>query len=617
MSGSDTRRATGTGHTLPIPGFHNVSRAAPHALALLVHGLIAVYLTWPIAQNIRTHALGLAGDNMGGIHTLYWFWHELSQGHWPWSIDLMAYPRTTVVFHPSIAMELISAPLSALWGPVAAFNLLTLISFTLCGYTTFLLVRRLTDSVPVAIAAGALFTATGPHQFDLLFNTNAVWALPWACLAFLRWRERPERWWEVALACSVLALCNFYFAGYYLPLLFAAFIPWRRLRDMRVLLSAAAAAAATLAVCVLAYIPPILAAGSATRDTLGAVAAAPGSRPSTEVLGMFIGSPQHPRWGSTFASWGQGLDPTQAPNTGSVYLGLVTLALAFVGVRRAWRTGPWIPLGLAAGILMLGPELLVNGKRLMPLPYGYIDAIPLLSFLRAPSRFYYVLSICLVVLAAFGLWAIAGWVKQRTPNRAKLGAAVVSVIAALGVYEQVFRHPVPITPVAVPNAYQLLATLPGRPALIEVPGGGFNDYQWLAYQHVSHLPLVNDASPRATWQEPIPLYQNPFLHSTVAGPATDGISEDEEYARQHKGALIPERVEGAKELGRMGVTYAVLHHYTIFGWPDPTDNGYKAYRRYLERYLGAPVYEDEAVALYALPGARGLDQVRTWPGAVR
>ena len=588
-------------------------RALPHAAAVALYAALAVWLTWPLSAHLGDHALGIAGDNLGGVHTLYWFAREVTSGRYPWSMDMAAWPGGGVVFHPSPLMELLSVPITVAWNPVAAFNLLTLASFTACGYTAFLLCRHLTGSVPASLGAGALFTASGPHQFDLLFNTNAVWALPWLCLACLRWRGRPERWWEVALAASCLALSNFYFAGYYLPLVFLAFIPWRRWRDVTWVASTVAALATTLLVTALAYVPPLLAASDATRGQLRATAALADSRPPTELLALVIGSPLHPRLGGMFAAWADGLDPAQAPLAGSAYLGLVVIALAVLGARRAARSGPWLALGGAALVLMLGPELLVAGHRLMPLPYALVDHIPVLNFLRAPGRFYYLVSVCMVVMAAFGLMRVAGWA-ARAPRGRRLApvapVAAVALVAAAGVYDSLFRAPVPLTAVSPPAAYARLKALPAGTVLAEAPGGGFNDYQWLAYQYAHGKPLVNDPSPRTTFTEPIPLYQNAFLRFTVAGPDPREIDSDEAYAKAHGGRRDPVRVAGARELGRQGVGYVVLHARTIFAWPSPEDPGYVRYRHYLERYLGPAAYEDPDVAVFALPGGPGPAALR-------
>lgn len=595
-----------------------LARLAPHAVALALYGALAVLLTWPIAKHMGTHVLGFPGDNLGAVHSLWWVWDQVANLRFPWAVDAYAYPSSTIFFHPSPLMEAISLPFTGLFGPVVSFNVLMLLSFTASGYTCFLLVRHLCGSLVVALGAGALFTATGPHQFDLLFNTNANWALPLTCLALLRWRARPERWWEVALAASALALSNFYFGAYFLPPLFLLFMPWRRIREARVVASAIAAAATTLFVCVLAYVPPLLAVDTHTRDQLTAVAAGEESRPPTEVLSLVIGSPNHPYLGDFFGWLGSGLDPTQAPNTGSAFIGLVVLALAVLGWPAGRRTGPWLPLAAVSGLLLLGPELLIAGHRVMPLPYALVEHVPLLNYLRAPSRFYALMALALIVLAAFGLMRIRSWLSSPRAARAPawLAPAAVVVIVAVAVFESLFRIPQPVASTAVPPVYSRLATLPGDPALIEVPGGGFNDYQWLSYQRDSGLRLVNDASPRGSAAAPIPLYQNPFLAYTVAGPSPELLESDEEYFEEN-GRPNPLRVRGVRDLAAQGVGYAVLHHHTIFAWGGPEDPGYQRYRAYLERYLGAPVFEDGSVALYALPGAPGLDTVRSWSAAPR
>ncbi len=583
-------------------------RAVPHLVAGIVYLALAILLTWPVATTLDTHLLGYAGDNMGAVHTLQWVWSEVSAFRIPWSTDLYGVPVDWVYFHPSILMEAVSVPLTGLFGPVAAFNLLTILSYAATGYCMFLLVRHLLPSTTIALGAGALFTATGPHQFDLLFNTNAVWGLPLLALALLRWREDPGRWWEVAIAGSVVALCNFYFIVYYVPVIMACLVPWRRLGDRRVLRGGLLATGLIIAVAAVAYIPPIVAVGDSTRNELESVAGRADSRPPTELLSLVIGSPNHPQLGDLYGRMGGHLDPTQAPNTGSGYLGIVILILAALGWRRARHFGAWLTLAVVGGIMMLGPTLLVNGHRLMPLPYRFLEYIPVLNYLRAPSRFFYVVSLALVVLAAFGLQRL---VSSRALSARPRRVAVVTAICALGVWEMLFQLPRPTADARVPSVYAKLATLPGDPIIIEAPGGGFNDYQWLSYQRDSGLRIVNNAAPRPSMDDPLLLYRNPFLINTVAGPDSSALADDD-AAFAASGRPDARRVAGVEELRRAGVGYALLHRHTIFGWANMSDPGFVSYRRYLRRYLGDPVYEDGDVELYALPGAPGRDTVARW-----
>lgn len=568
-----------------------------HALALALYAGLAVVYTWPVVRDLRGAIADNAGDNLGGVHTLWWVWSEVSAADVPWRIDLYGFPGSSIVFHPSPLMEAISLPFTGLFGPVVAFNLLLLLSFTLTGYTAFLLVRRVSGSDLAGLAGGALFTGTGPHQFDLLFNTNAIWALPLVCLAFLAWRDDPRRWPLVALAAVALGLSNFYFAAYFLPPVFLVFAPWTRLRERRAVGTWLASAGATIAALAVVYIPPLIAAGASTRDQLDAVASDTGSRPPTELLSLVIGSPDNPFLGGLWTSLGEGLDPSQAPNTGSAYAGWIVLILAAVGLTAGRRVLPWAALSAIGFVMLLGPELQIHGERLLPLPYALAEHVPVMSYLRAPGRFYALMALGLIVLAAVGL----------TRLRPRLGAAwpaVVVLVTVAGLADGWFSAGIETTPSRVPPVYQALAALPGRPAVIEVPGGGFNDYEWLGNQRVSGLPMVNDAGPRSTSLAPIPLNRNPFLVRTVAGPLpTDLATPPADPAAA--AALDRRRGAGVPALAAQGVGYAILHKRTIFGWADPTDPGYGIYRAYLERHLGAPVHEDDDVVLFALPGAPG------------
>lgn len=582
-------------------------RAAPHAIALLVFAALAVLYTWPVAKDPAGLLLGFPGDNLGGVHTLWWDWHSIANGSFPWAIDLYGYPTSQVVLHPSPLMEALSLPITGIWGAVVASNVLVMLGFVATGYTCFLLVRYLSQSTVAAVVAGALFTGTGAHQFDILWNTGAIFGLPLLCLALVRWREEPRRWVFVAVAAVVLGLSNFYFAAYFLPVLFLVFAPWRHWRVRQYVLPYLVAIGTTVLVLGITYLPSLLASDSSTREQLSAVAAAADSRPPTEALAAIIGSPQNPILGDAFNSVASHLDPSQAPNAGSVYVGIIVLILAILGWRSARRTGPWTAIAVIGFILMLGPRLRIAGHDLFPMPYDLLVQLPGLSFLRAPGRFYALMEIGLIVMASFGLLRATRPLRQWAP------AAIVAV-GVLGLVDLWYRYPQPVTPATVPAVYEKLATLPGKPAIIEAPGGGFNDYQWLAYQRVAGLPLVNNAAPRPSTESNRLLTTNPFLIGTIAGPYPSLLpTDDAEFARS--GKPNPTRVAGAKALARLGVGLVVLHRNTFFGWGGPQDPGYQAYRRYLLRYLGPPVYDDGEVEIFGMPGGPGVKEVRSWADA--
>lgn len=581
-----------------------LQRAVPHLIALAVFGVLAIIYTWPVARDPSGLLLGYPGDNLGGVHTLWWVWDTVSKGAFPWAIDAYGYPSSQVVLHPSPLMELASLPFTGIWGAVVASNVLVIGGFVAAGYTCFLLVRHLTGSTPIAVVAGAFFTGTGAHQFDILWNTGAIFALPLLCLALVRWRDDSRRWVFVAVAAILLGLSNFYFAAYFLPPLFLAFAPWHELRVRRRVLPYTYAIGTTALALGIAYLPSLLASDSSTREQLSAVAASADSRPPTELMAPFIGSPDNPVLGGAFRAVASHLDPTQAPNAGSVYVGLVVLVLAAVGWRAARRTGPWLAVAIIGFVLMLGPRLRIWGHDTIPLPYDLLVQLPGLSFLRAPGRFFALVEIALVVMAAFGLMRVTKPLKQWAP------VAIIAV-GVLGLVDSWYRFPQPTTPAAVPGVYERLGGLDDEVAIIEAPGGGFNDYQWLANQRVSRLRLVNNAAARPSEESNRLLTGNPFLAGTIAGPSPSLLPTDEAEFKA-TGARNSARLEGARDLARQGIGLVVLHKSTLFGWASTEDPGYQSYRRYLTRYLGAPIYADEDVEIFGLPKGPGVSEVKKW-----
>ncbi|HYN09076.1 MAG TPA: hypothetical protein VES67_16965 [Vicinamibacterales bacterium] len=145
-----------------------------------------------------------------------------------------------------------------------------------------------------------------------------------------------------------------------------------------------------------------------------------------------------------------------------LFPGFVVIALAGVGAAqlRSKGTGApretllfYIALAMLALWLSFGPKA--------GLYTAVFHAIPLFSWMRAPSRFAVVVVLALSTLAAFGV----EWIVRRR-SRAQ-AAAVVAGLAAIA-WAELATIPLPLSTQAIPAVYDMLAKLP-RGAVAEFP----------------------------------------------------------------------------------------------------------------------------------------------------
>ena len=136
-----------------------------HAGIVLAYALVAVAFTWPLALNLGTQLTGGTGGDTGVYVWNQWvFRHELASGGFPYFTDTIfgsTRPANLSLHNYTRFQNLVSVPLSRLFGVVAAFNVVYLLMTVLTAYTTFLLARHVTRRTGEAFLAGLLF-AWGP-----------------------------------------------------------------------------------------------------------------------------------------------------------------------------------------------------------------------------------------------------------------------------------------------------------------------------------------------------------------------------------------------------------------------------------------------------------------------
>jgi hypothetical protein len=161
--------------------------ASRHAAVLMAFAAMSVAMTWPLAAHLRNHVLHAkyhwdAYTNtmlMGARVNALLGKLDLYESYF------FAPIRDTIAFNENLfGLSLLFAPFYLLSrNPLFAYNIVLLLSLTLSGYFTFLLVRRLSGSGMAGFLAGTLF-AFSPYALFEMGRIQLV-ATQWMPLFFL------------------------------------------------------------------------------------------------------------------------------------------------------------------------------------------------------------------------------------------------------------------------------------------------------------------------------------------------------------------------------------------------------------------------------------------------
>ncbi|MFL5733031.1 MAG: hypothetical protein ACJ78Q_07490, partial [Chloroflexia bacterium] len=129
----------------------------------------------------------------------------------------------------------------------------------------------------------------------------------------------------------------------------------------------------------------------------------------------------------------------------------------------------WAACGVLFFLLALGPVLQVNGQQVkgLPMPYNLVERLPLFNISRSPDRFDMPLTLCLGVLAGYGVTALASsWPRSISP--ATRGALIATGSIILIVVE-LFPVPFAQAQANIPAWYSILGREPGDFSILDLP----------------------------------------------------------------------------------------------------------------------------------------------------
>jgi hypothetical protein len=510
-----------------------------HLTVLGFYLVVAVLMTWPAVIHLGGRVAGYPADNRLYVWTPWVFRQEVLSDLDPLHTTYIYYPDgISLALHALIVTKTVPGVLlQAFLSPVVTFNLFLLVSMTLSGYTTWLLVRHLTGDGVAALVGGLVFACSPfylAHATAGHLDYVSAEGIPLFGYFFVKTFER-QRWQGAlyaGLAMAYTALSNWayllyllvfcaLFLVYHLIVERRAHLCWPVLRQYAIVAAVAGVGSAPL------MVPAYLASHLGTYDITRYVGGA--ALYVSDLLGFFTPSPDHFLVGNLVQPIFDRF--TGGRFEGAVFLGFSVLILAGLGLRRAGRRwgGFWLAVALLFALISLGPGLHVLGhyqfpwlswmrmgtvaQRLgvpmkpewiqmfdeapmIPLPGAGLHLVSVFKWTRTPSRFVVVTMLALAVLAGFGVTRLRETLWGRRWLRLPASAVATATLGMVVLLEFCIL-PFPTTPVAVASFYRHLAEEPGDFAILELP---IRPYQlqpqyWqtvhgkrLVYGHISRVP---------------------------------------------------------------------------------------------------------------------------------
>ncbi len=469
---------------LPLTIYHlpfHLTRLRVFVLA----NVLAIAWTFPLVLHLGSRVPHDPGDPILNTWILWWNAHTLPFTPGWWNPPFLFPLGGALALSEHLAgISIVTTPIQwAGGGPILAYNVALILSYSLSAFFAFLLVRRLTGSAAAALFAGIAY-GFAPYRTGQLAHIQVLTSqwLPLALLGMHEYvdtgRRRALAWF--AAAWLIQALSN----GYYLlffPVLFvlwmAWFVDWRRTPRR------GAAIAVTWVAASLPLVP-ILWKYHAVQSALGL------SR-SLADMEQFSATPSSLlRASPLLAFW-----PSLPGRTEEDYLFpgvtvVVCVAVALLagirrgGLRRAVAERAPLPFYLVATIVMylssFGPAHPGSGVAALLHPYSALAVLPGYGGLRTPARFAMFATLCLSIAAGLALCTLV-----RRAGRARIA---IGAIAFAGLFVDCWMRPMPM---AAPPGRLLLPEVASA-AVLELPADDAAVNVAAMYRAMYHRrPLIN------------------------------------------------------------------------------------------------------------------------------
>jgi hypothetical protein len=431
------------------------SRGAIEAtLVVLAATILTVLLTYPVAFKIDRVARTNTDDGRWSIWVVSWVAHALTTDALNvYDANIFAPHRYTLAFsEANLGAGTIGAPVWLVTrNPYTTHNVVFLVTFVIAAAGAYYLARYLSGSRYAAAIAGILFGFC-PYIFARTAHVQLLFIgmMPFCMLAFHRLVDKQTVARSVALGVLLWATalsCAYYgiFAGLMVGLGTLVYAVSRGLWRSGGYWTAIALAAFTSVGLTLPFFLPYIyvqRGGGFVRTLTDAL------QYSADLSAWAASSAWAHRW------W----LPALGDYDEVLFPGILATILGAIGVRVMLRQARdtavlYLLIALFAFWSAFGPEA--------GLYRVFYEAIPIFTFLRAPSRMGVMVTLAAVVFASMAVAQLIARAKRPAVAAALLSAAAVADLWTMPLSQ--FREPAPLSPV-----YRLLATLP-RAAVAEFP----------------------------------------------------------------------------------------------------------------------------------------------------
>ncbi len=413
------------------------ARSVVWPLGVLVANLaFAVWLFWSTWQHPASSWIGDDHDPHIMIWALGWTPHNLGMlPRHPLITDYIMYPAgVNLMWNVSVIFPaLLLWPVTAVFGPVVTYNVLSTVALAVSSWTAYLVVRRYASSEFIAFVAGMLYGFSPYMILQSLGHTHVtigvfpplVWLLLDELLVRRRWSPAViGALLGVAAAAQLLTSTEVLATTVLVAGIGVVLLAFLNPTQVRQVLSRAAVGSAV------ALVSFLVLAAYPLKNLLFGPQRVSGilNVPDIYVADLlsFIVPPGY-RIFSALRTWpitthftGSGVE------TGGVYLGVTGLAVMIVALVVGWR---WSIvrfaglLTLAVMILSMGAILHINGWVTgLSLPWRVVRRLPLIAS-ALPAR--------LALFQWLGLAVLLGVVGSRfvaAGRRGALGVAVAAVV---------------------------------------------------------------------------------------------------------------------------------------------------------------------------------------------
>jgi hypothetical protein len=197
-----------------------MTRQLPRSLHVLLPALGYLTLTLVVFAPILAHiATAIPGgpvadvDGWQNVWNLWWFHRAASTLQNPFYTTMLYHPHGTGLYLQTLNASngLLVLPVTALWGPIAAYNVALLAAFTLSGLGAYLLALRVSGHHIAAFVGGAIFAFSPFHLTKAWDGQLEQISLQWIALyaLFLLRAAEDGRRRDALLAGLFLALVGY------------------------------------------------------------------------------------------------------------------------------------------------------------------------------------------------------------------------------------------------------------------------------------------------------------------------------------------------------------------------------------------------------------------------